>query len=226
MKTIICAGVVLISVAFLLADGPKGTAPQSAATHYAAHADINGIAIGASLLTSDQAQGGSLISDINRCCVVVEIALYPAQNKPLNVSLNDFVLKVRETDIMAKPSSAKVVAARLQRKNHSDRDVTVSPSHGVTSSRGYDPVTGTLGTGITQTTSVMVGVRHSGASPTSTDEERKAMEAELAEKGIAEGDTSIPVAGYVYFNISPKKKAAAYQLEYTSDQKKVVLFLQ
>jgi len=223
----LCVAIILATATFLMADGPKGTEPRPAATGYPAHTEINGMAVGASLLTADQARR-HFVSDVNRCCLVVEVAFYPAKDKPLNVSLNDFVLRVKDSDIAAKPSTAKVIAAGLQKKARSDRDVTVYPSYGVTyqSGRTYDPVTGTTqGSGVTQTTGVMVGIGNPGPNAASTDKDRSAMEAELSEKGLPEGTTSAPVAGYVYFPISSKKKNAVHQLEYKLGEEKVVLAL-
>jgi hypothetical protein len=218
--------IVLVSVTFLLAEEPKGTEPRLAAIRYPAHAEINGIAIGASLLTRDEVRR-SFVSDVNRCCLVVEVAFYPVKDHPLNVSLNDFVLRIKDSDVTAKPSSAKVIAFSLQKKARSDRDVTVSPSYGVSyqSGHGYDPVTGTAqGSGITQTTGVLVGVGRPGANPGSTDKDRSAMEAELGEKGLPEGSAT-PFAGYIYFPVSSTKKNATRQLEYTLGQDKVALSL-
>jgi hypothetical protein len=223
----LCAAMTLASVTFLVAEGPKGTEPRPAAAAYAAHVEINGVAVGASLLTADQARR-SFASDVNRCCLVVEVAFYPPKDKPLEVSLNDFVLRIKDTDAAAKPSSAKVVAASLQKKAHADRDVTVSPSYGVTyqSGRAYDPVTGTTqGSGVTQTSGVLVGIGRPGPNPASTDKDRTAMEAELDEKGLPQGSASTPVAGYLYFPISSKKKDAIHQLEYKLGENKVVLSL-
>jgi hypothetical protein len=221
----LCVAMILVSATSLVADGPKGTEPRLAATGYGAHTEINGIAVGASLLTPDQARR-NFASDVNRCCLVVEIAFYPPKDKPVNVSLNDFVLRIKDTDVAAKPSSAKVIAGSLQKKARSDRDVTVSPAYGVTyqSGRGYDPVTGSTGSGVTQTSGVVVGVGQRGPNPASTDKDRSAMEAELSEKGLPEGAASAPVAGYVYFPVSSKKKNPV-QLEYKLSGDKVVLRL-
>jgi hypothetical protein len=222
----LCIAIILASATFLVADGPKGTEPRLAASGYPAHVEVNGIAVGAVLLTADEARR-NFASDINRCCLVVEVAFYPPKDKPLNVSLNDFVLRIKDTDVAEKPSSAKVIAGSLQKKARADRDVTVSPSYGVTyqSGRNYDPVTGTTqGSGVTQTTGVLVGVGQRGPNPASTDKDRSAMEAELSEKGLPEGAASTPVAGYVYFPVSSKKKNAV-QLEYKLGGEKVVLAL-
>jgi hypothetical protein len=215
----------LASVTFLAAEGPKGTEPRLAATAYSVHAEIDGVAVGATLLSADEARR-HFVSDVNRCCVVVEVAFYPAKDNPLNLSLNDFVLRIKDTEVASKPSSAEVIAASLQKKAHADRDVTVSPSYGVTyqSGRTYDPVTGSAqGSGVTQTSGVLVGIGRPGPNPASTDKDRSAMEAELSEKGLPVGTTSAPVAGYIYFPISSKKKTSAHLLEYKLGGSKVVL---
>jgi hypothetical protein len=223
----LCVAMTLASVTFLAAEGPKGTEPRTTATAYPAHAEINGFAVGAALLTADEARR-HFVSDVNRCCLVVEVAFYPPKDRPLNISLNDFALRIKDTDGAAKPSSAEVIAASLQKKAHADRNVTVSPSYGVTyqSGRAYDPVTGaTQGSGVTQTSGVLVGIGRPGPNPASTDKDRSAMEAELSEKGLPEGAASAPVAGYIYFPISSKKKAVARQLEYKLGESKIALSL-
>jgi hypothetical protein len=221
----LCAVMIVLSSMPLLAEGPKGTEPRQSADRYAAHAEIDGVAVGASLLTADQARH-SFVSDVNRCCLVVEVAFYPPKDKPLNLSLDDFVLRIKDTDVAEKPSTAKVIAASLQKKASSDRDVTVSPGYGVTyqSGRSYDPVTGTVqGSGVTQTSGVLVGVGRAGPNPASTDKDRSAMETELSEKGLPEGAASAPVAGYIYFPVASRKKDARRQLEYKLGADKVVL---
>lgn len=221
----LCVATTLASVTFLVAEGPKGTEPRLTATAYPAHAEIKGVAVGATLLSADEARR-HFVSDVNRCCVVIEVAFYPTKDNPLNLSLNDFVLRIKDTDVASKPSSAEVIAASLQKKAHADRDVTVSPSYGVTYQSGstYDPVTGSAqGSGVTQTSGVLVGIGRPGPNPASTDKDRSAMEAELSEKGLPVGTTSAPVAGYIYFPISSKKKPTAHLLEYKLGESKVVL---
>ncbi len=146
----------------------------------------------------------------------MKIAFYPPKDVPLNISLNDFALKSKNTDVAVKPSSAQIIAASFQKKARSDRDVTVSPSHSVTyqSGRGNDPAApDAQGGGLTTTSGVIVGVGHPYPNPASTDKDRGDMEAELSEKGLPEGIVSAPVAGYIYFPISAKKKDANRQLE-------------
>ena len=51
---------------------------------------------------------------------------------------------------------------------------------------------------------------------------RRAIEAELREKGLPETSAWDPVAGYLYFSV-PKKKKGGYELVYMVGDKKVVL---
>jgi hypothetical protein len=215
----------LACAASLVAGGPKGTVPRSAAYRYPAHTESNGVGIGAALLTPDQVRH-TFASDVNRCCRVVEVALYPPKDKPVEVSPDDFSLRVTGTDLAAKPSSAKLLAAMLQKKTRSQRDVTVSPTFGVGYESGarYDPITGERrGGGVYTQAGVGVGVGGPGAQPAATDRDRDTMELELSEQGLPEGAASAPVAGYLYFPLSSKKKHTTHQLEYTLNGNKVVL---
>jgi len=217
--------VMVTCVASLAMAGPKGTVPRSSADRYAAHAMHDSVGIGVVVLSSELVRK-EFVSDVNRCCVVAEIALYPAKDKSLDVSLNDFVLRVKGAETSAKPASARVIAARLQKNAGSDRDITVSPTVGVGyESAGYDPVTGTRGGGgVTRSAGVMVGIGGNGPKPASTDKDRAVMETELSEKGLPEGTASTPVSGYVYFPIT-RKKNTSLQLEYVLHGSKVVVAL-
>jgi len=89
----------------------QGTAPRSVADKYAAHAEQNGMAIGAVMLTSGELRK-TFKTDVDRCCRVVEVALYPQNGGPADISLGDFTLQVAGQEIAAKPSTPKVVAWR------------------------------------------------------------------------------------------------------------------
>jgi hypothetical protein len=214
----------LASLAFA---APKGTVPRSSASRYPAHTQGDGISIGASLLTPEEARK-TFVSDVNRCCAVVEFAIYPEKDKSLTVSLDSFTLRLTGGETAAKPSSAKVVSATLQKKAQDQRDVSVSPTVGVGYGSGsvYDPATGTQrGGGIYTTAGVGVGIGSRGSEPGSSQKDRAVMETELSEKGLPEGATTAPVAGYLYFPISRTKKAI-YQLEYMLNGNKVQLNFQ
>ena len=223
-RKIVCAALVACGVTAAAA-APKGTLPRSGAERYSVHATRDGVGVGVVLLTPEQARK-AFVSDVNRCCVVVEIALYPGKEKALDVSLNDLVLRVKGTETAAKPASAKVVAATLQKKAGSDHDVTVFPTVGVgVASGGYGPAGQPGGGGVYQQVGVGVAIGGIGPQPGSTDKDRAAMEVELAEKGLAEGSATSPVAGFVYFPLGSRKKGTTLQLECNLNGSKVILVL-
>lgn len=204
---------------------PHGTAPRSSADRYPAHLQRDDVAVGAELLSPAKVQR-TFVSDLKRCCLVVELALYPQAGKPLEVSLDRFSLREVGADTAAKASSPKVVAASLQKDARAQRDVTVSPMVGIGYSSGtaYDPVTGTRERGgVTTAAGVGVGIGSPGDAPGSSPADRNTMEVELSDKGLPEGSASAPVSGYLYFPLSSRKKKAAYQLEYWQDGQKIVL---
>ena len=94
--------------------GPRGSVPRSSADRYHSHAQSDGTSVGADILTPKQV-GKAFVSDLNRCCIVVEFAFYPnKENIPHDLSLDDFALYISGSDIGTKPRSATVVAASLQ----------------------------------------------------------------------------------------------------------------
>jgi hypothetical protein len=110
MKQMRWTAVLLIICATALAsDAPRGTVPHSSPDKYSAHAEQNGVAIGATLLTTAQVRK-AFFADVNRCCLVVEVAMYPPKDAVAQISLDDFTLRVVGQDIAAMPSTAKTAA--------------------------------------------------------------------------------------------------------------------
>lgn len=233
MKTAIRLMALLGCATWLCASGPHGTVPRSANWHYPAHGEFNEVKVGAALLTSQQAKQ-VFSAEVSRCCLVVEVALYPEKDKPLDVSLDDFALRTVGANSAAKSESAEVLAGSIQKKAEpSGRNVSVSPSVGIGVESGprYDPATGnTQGrqTGVYTSAGVGVGVGAdpSNPRPGSTDRDRDIMELELREKGLPEGPATSPIAGYLYFPVaSSRKKSHGHQLEYTLNGNKMTLQL-
>ena len=51
---------------------------------------------------------------MNQCCVVVEVAFYPPKDNFVKISLDDFMLREAGKEVGTMPSSAEVLAARLE----------------------------------------------------------------------------------------------------------------
>lgn len=111
------------------AKGRRGTAPRSSADKYQAHARHEGVSIGAELLTPKEVSK-EFAAEVNRCCLVVQVALYPKSDEPLNVSLDDFTLIARDTEAAARPLSPAVVSAKLEKSGSTGGVTTHRQSRG------------------------------------------------------------------------------------------------
>jgi hypothetical protein len=215
-----------------IAQTHRGTVPRSAATDYAAHASQENIQVGASLLTHKELKK-IFATDVNQCCLVVEVSFYPAKDNFVKISLDDFMLREAGMELGVKPSTPDVLSARLE-----VQPVPPDREHrpGVSSSSdiGYERTTQRNGPerstsgGVVQRSSVGIGVPIGGSGGSRLPEgrnaegNRRAIEAELTEKALPEITAWEPVAGYLYFSV-PKKKKGGYELVYMAGDKKVVL---
>jgi hypothetical protein len=222
----------LVALSFLASESLRGTVPRSAATDYAAHASQDNIQVGASLLTHKELKK-IFATDVNQCCLVVEVAVYPPKDTPVKLSLDDFMLREAGMELGTKPSLPETLAARLE-----VQPTAIDREHrpGVTSGSdiGYERTTEQNGTsrtssgGVVQRSRVGIGVPVGGGDSrlpegrTTPEGNHRAIEAELKEKGLPETSAWEPVAGYLYFSV-PKKKKSGYELVYMAGDKKVVL---
>ena len=170
---------------------------------------------------------------MNQCCLVVEVALYPSKDNFVKISLDDFMLRETGMELGTKPSTPDVLSARLE-----VQPVPPDREHraGVSSSSdiGYERTTQQTGSdrtssgGVIQRSSVGIGVPIGGGSSrvpesqSAAEGNRRAIEAELTEKGLPETSAWDPVAGYLYFSV-PKKKKGGYELVYMMGDRKIVL---
>ena len=111
---------------FATAD-PRGTVPKTSADRYPAHAEQGGTKIGAALMSPEEARK-VFGFDVDRACLIVEVALYPLNDKERKVSLGDFSLRVVRANTAVKPSTATAVAANWQQLFRVQKDVKVEPS--------------------------------------------------------------------------------------------------
>jgi hypothetical protein len=211
---------------------PRGIAPRNAATDYAAHAAPENLQIGASLLEKKDLQK-IFVTNVDICCVVVEVAVYPQKDNSVKVSAADFSLRAAGSDLATRSSSAKDVAASLQLGSKEAYRahgpiVTQTSDIGYGRPTGNDPNTPTdpNHSGIYQRQGVGVGVglgKETSGSSASGAGNQQAMETELSQKELPELDSDKPIAGYLYFFIPKKNKR--YELVYTLGEKKIVLAL-
>src|SRR5438552_15452230 len=101
MKLRTCMALALMCVVSLSAEASKGSVPRATADRYSAHVEQSGVGIGVTVLTSDQVRK-AFASDVNKCCVVVVVALYLSKDSSVALSLKDFFLRVADDDIASR----------------------------------------------------------------------------------------------------------------------------
>jgi hypothetical protein len=212
----------------------SGTVPRPSADKYASRASTNDASIGAARI-SDKLVHKFISPEVEDCCVVVEVALYPAKGGKIEVAVSDFSLHVVGEDSAVKASTAAAIAKQLPyvvqlASTGGGSGAMVGPHPQVDSRTGgvsHDPITGMPRRDGTYTPNGVdggVGIGGSQGSQSGSVPQKREIELKMAEKGIPEGITSTPVAGYLYFSLE-KKKNARYQLEYTLNGSKVFLQL-
>ena len=213
MNRNVLLGVAFLSLASLSTAGPRGTVPKTSADRYAAHAEHDGTKIGAFLMSPNEVRK-VFGFDVDRSCLVVEVSLYPPNDKERKVSLSDFSLRVAGASTAVKPSTPTAVAAKWQQLFRVQRDVKVEYV--------ADVDVGPNGVHV----GAHVGVETDYGPPHSASEaDRATVEAELTDKGLPEGKASSPVAGYLYFPILSRKKHTALQLNYETSGSRTILQL-
>jgi hypothetical protein len=206
----------------------EGTAPRSSAAKYRSHSEKDGFSLGAEFLPK-KLSSKVFAADVNSCCIVVQVAVYPEKDDTVDLSLFDFSLVEVKSDNSVRPESSTTVAARLEKKKNPPRgvDVVTSGAVGYESGTYMDPVTGQPVHVHGVSTSAGVGVSNGNSVPADiADHDREMIERELYEKGLPEGRVSIPVAGYLYFVLPNAKKNAKYQLFYSGRSEPLILPLQ
>ena len=237
----------LLCVTLLTAASP-GIRPRADAQSYPAHQEQADYSIGAVLVPSEQVKKMFKL-DLNHAgYVVVEVGVFPAAGKDVDLYPSDFTLSVGDKSAALRPVSADTVAELVA--GRPDRPRTTSPGDVNTSigaSVGHvsypDPVTGRQRSGTITETDAGVGVGgpaprpcrgydcdSTGPVPPSSQpspvQTANAISQDLWEKSLPDGKTVHPVAGYLYFPKPAKKsKDAAWELRYENAGGKTQLLL-
>jgi hypothetical protein len=199
-----------------------GTHPRPSAFDYRVQGTSGDVTVGAEIVPSNQVK--NLFSTDLSKYVVVEVAVYPKDGTTATVQHIDFSMKVGSETVRAAAPDAIV-----HRKQQASTPQPASPSAiSVTPSAGIGYESGPYGHGVYHEEGVAVSGGGMGgprppAYPTNYPPDPYASQ-ELIDKALPEGAMSKPVAGYLYFPVSGKKKAT-YDLEYLAPDGKIRLML-
>ncbi|MBV8834851.1 MAG: hypothetical protein JO108_37125 [Acidobacteriaceae bacterium] len=236
----------LLLATMLLVAASPGIRPRADANSYPEHQDGPDFSIGAALIPSEQAKKMFKV-DLNRAgYVVVEIGVFPAPGKDVDLYPSDFNLFVGDKTAALRPVSADTVAELVvgpQDPPHSGSPGNVNTSVGASVGHGSytDPVTGRRTNGTVTQTEAGVGVggpapvpchrydcdSTASAPPPSQPspvQTANTISQDLWEKSLPDGKTVHAVAGYLYFP-KPKRKAkdVSWELRYENADGKMRL---
>lgn len=226
--------VVSLALVGLACASDRGIRPRAGVSDYPANEAGKVVAIGAAVLTPDQAKA-AFSTDL-REYLVLEVGVFPQAGAAIDVSSSDFALRVGAHGEVVRAANPRAMATSNQRKDNpppsSGRDITVYPTAtiGYESGDVFDPVTGRRRSGGWYGGSgVGVGVGDSGypqpPRPGGTDRDREVMHEELSDKTLPETTTTGPLSGYLYFRLPAKARNSALELQYLGKDEKVRVLL-
>ncbi len=226
-----------VFTALLMASAP-GIRPRADANSYPVHQEPGDYSIGAALIPPAQVKK-IFVANLDRAgYVVIEIGVFPAAGKDVDLYPADFTLWVGENSAALRAVDGDTIAEILtgakqdQPRIHDPHDINTSAGIGIGRVSYPDPVTGRRTTGTVTETDAGVGVGGPAPRPcrgydcdttapappppqTTSVQKAHAIGQELWEKSLPDGKTSQSVAGYLYFPKPPgKAKDAAWELRY------------
>ena len=226
----------LLSTIVLCAASP-GIRPRADATSYPVHDEQGDFAIGVSLIPREQVKKMFKPDLSSQGYVVIEVGVFPARGKELDLYPTDFTLFVGDKSGALRPVSADIIAEVVAGRNAPSRQ---RDPHNIETSVGAsvgrysypDPVTGRRTSGTVTGTEAGIGV--GGPPPQScrgydcdsrdtippmsqpsSVQTTNTISQDLWEKSLPDGKTAGAVAGYLYFPKPPRKaKDSAWELRY------------
>jgi hypothetical protein len=188
---------VLFAIAATLC-AETGIRPRAAATAYAAHQSGGGATIAATVLTAAEAKKAFAVDPNKLGYTVVEIAVFP--DRDTEVALRDFVLSTKDGRLVRPASPAAIGDRPAAKPPKLPEHVQVHGGAGV----GYE--SGRYGRGVYTGGGVGVSV---GAPPAPAPPPKAPGQdtADYESRALPEGRFDKPVAGYLYFKVTPPKKS-------------------
>lgn len=232
-----CLGLLFVSFTVPLVAASPGIRPRADASSYPASRTESDFSIGAWLIPAEQAKKMFKL-DLNRAgYVVVEVGVFPAPGRDVDLYPTDFTLYVGDELAMLRPVSSDTIAEILGGRPEpvhprSPSDVNTSAGVSIGHVSYPDPVTGRRTGGTVTETDAGVGIGGPAPHPCrgyecdpnspvppvlqpSPTQNANTVSQDLWEKSLPDGKTVHAVAGYLYFPKPPRKaKNAAWELRY------------
>jgi len=198
---------------FVLWAASPGIRPRADASSYPSHQNQQDFSIGAALIPPDLAKKVFKLDMNHAGYVVVEVGVFPAPGKDLDLYPTDFTLYAGDDKIAAlRPVSSDTIAERLEGNQDPPRIRDPLGLHPWASvAKGH----GTTGGATDAEAGVSVGDPASPpASQPSPAQKANLVAQDLWEKSLPDGRTPHAVAGYLYFPKPSRKEKNKWELRY------------
>ncbi len=230
----LCLVFLCLTKGLLLAGDGNGIRPRGNPSDYPVHETAGGITLAGAVIPPDVCRKMFSVDLDKAGYVVIEIAIYPENNKNVDLASTDFMLRIGSESDVTRAVNARQLAAVLFKEDTRPPKIGPAIDVATTSSIGHengrDPITGQRRNGVY--TGAGVGVGTGGRDPNypqppaSPSRGRATIEQELLDKALPEGPTRRSVAGYLYFpKPSKRTKNAAYEITYYGEPDKIRLLL-
>ncbi len=229
MPRLLIAG---LAASVLLSASDGGVPPRASSSDYPVSRDAKAATIAAAVVRPERAR--KILGEAGKKFIVVEVAVFPRNGGTVTVSPRNFSLQVG-ADQVSYPASPREVAAVWEERDHplpggvnvrGTAVGTVSAGGDMGSgSPGPDGVSrrypsGTRGWGAGQGVSVDNYPRQDPRPGTDIGP----VEEKAGDLALPQGETTKPVAGYLYFAPPAKKaKTAPLELRYSNDGERLAL---
>ena len=209
----------LLSTLALVAQ--PGLRPRTDANSYTTHVEQADFSIGAALIPPDRVKKMFKLDLSHSGYVVIEVGVFPAPGKDVDLSPGDFTLYVvGDKSVALRSVSADTIAEGAANRSQQPRLPSPLPNNtsvGASSGRGGTEVGGGIGGPAPQPCRAY-GCDQNGPVPPGSQSPIQTADAiaqDLWEKSLPDGRTAHPVAGYLYFpRPAQKQKNAAWELRY------------
>ncbi len=207
----------IFGVAMIAHASDPGVPPRAASTDYPLHGRADTTTIAAAIVPPNQVSK-MFSPDISKDYIVVEVAIYPENGVPFDAHSADFSLRVGER--IGRTDAPLDVAPWPDRRTPAIRSpVDVTAEVGVALESDNDPVYGRQHGTATYTGVAVSAPGHDNLPPPPDSHvDPRIVQDKVQRMALAEGDTRVPIAGYLYFpQYAKRKKTDEIELRYAKD---------
>jgi hypothetical protein len=206
-----------VCLAGLASAGGTGVSPKPKPTDYPVHDSAKTAILAAAIVPQDQVKN-LFSSAMAKNYVVVEVAIYPEDNRTFNVDLIDFELNTGDQFVRAsEPGDLGTIWSSAKGPSIGNGGPNVTTETGVIVARETDPITGRPRTNVGTYEGVAVSNYPRPDNPPPPPSPKQSdIDAKILRMALRVGPTKDPIAGYLFFR-HQRRKQDTYTLNYSND---------